>query len=119
MTQRLITIAIDFEDSLEGSVASGIGAIVGAEVSTINQAVESVVSAINLVDGVSVAHWSCPTTQNWIAQSDEISRLHQAIDGHQCPCCHRIAVAGPGVVDFEPGTCPPLHNCPACADTIV
>jgi hypothetical protein len=119
MAQRLITIAINFEDGKDSSVASNLAQAFSSETNDIKEAVGAIVALIDAVDGVSVSHWSCPITEQWISQEDQISRLYQAIDDHQCACCHQIAAAPSNVEGFEPGSCPPAHNCAVCADIII
>jgi hypothetical protein len=119
MEQRLITIAIDYDPEDEHQVAAAIAAIHGASASTIKDAVDSIAARLGAIPGAHVPHWSSPKTEDWVAQSETIGRLHQAIDDHVCQCCHQIAVAPAGTTGFEPGICPPLHNCAACADQII
>jgi hypothetical protein len=119
MEQRLITIAIDYEPEDEHRVAAAIAAIQGASASTIKDAVDAIAARLEAIPGLHVPHWSSPETINWITQSETIASLYQQIENHACQCCHQIAVAPSGVTGFEPGVCPPLHNCAACADQII
>ena len=119
MEQRLITIAIDYKPEDEPQVANAIAAIHGASAGTIKDAVDSIAAALEAIPGIHVPHWSSPETINWVTQNETIAGLYQQIDSHACQCCHQIAVAPAGVVGFDPGVCPPLHNCAACADQII
>ena len=119
MKQVLITIAIDYELENEQEVASAIAEIHGGSAETIAGAVEAIAGAITSIPNVHVPYWSSPKTETWVAQSETIARLSEQIDSHVCQCCHQIAVAPAGVAGFEPGVCPPLHNCAACADQII
>jgi hypothetical protein len=119
MEQRLITIAIDYELEDEHRVAAAIAAIQGASASTIEGAVDAIAARLEVIPGAHVPHWSSPKTADWVTQSETIGRLHEAMESHVCQCCHEIAVAPAGVTGFEPGVCPPLHNCAACADQII
>ena len=119
MEQRLITIAIDYEPEDEPQVADAIAAIHGASAETIKDAVDSIAAALETIPGIHVPHWSNPKTDNWVTQQETISSLYQQMEDHVCQCCHQIAVAPAGVVGFDPGVCPPLHNCAACADQII
>jgi hypothetical protein len=119
MEQTLITIAINYEPEDESAVADAIAAIHGGSAETIKDAVDSIAAALEAIPGAHVPHWSSPKTDNWVTQNETISSLYQQIDNHVCQCCHQIAVAPAGVVGFEPGVCPPLHNCAACADQII
>jgi|APGre2960657373_1045057.scaffolds.fasta_scaffold16088_2 hypothetical protein len=119
MEQTLITIAINYEPEDESAVADAIAAIHGGSAETIKDAVDSIAAALEAIPGAHVPHWSSPKTDNWVTQNETISSLYQQIDNHVCQCCHQIAVAPAGVAGFEPGVCPPLHNCAACADQII
>ncbi len=119
MEQRLITIAIDYEPEDEHQVAAAIAAIHGGSASTIKDAVDSIAARLEAIPGAHVPHWSNPKTEDWMTQNETISSLYQQMEDHVCQCCHEIAVAPAGVADFEPGVCPPLHNCAACADQII
>lgn len=119
MTQKLITIAIDYEEADEQSVASAIAARFGGTATTIDGALDVITASLELIEGAHVPHWSCSTQHNWLAQSEEIARLYAALESHVCVCCHQTAVAPAGVTGFEPGICPPLHNCAVCAATII
>ena len=119
MEQRLITIAINYESEDEHQVAAAIAAIQGASASTIEDAVDAIAARLEAIPGVHVPHWSSPKTENWITKDETIASLYQQIDSHVCQCCHQITVAPVGVTTFEPGACPPLHNCTLCADQII
>ena len=119
MEQRLITIAINYESEDEHQVAAAIAAIQGASASTIKGAVDAIAARLEVIPGVHVPHWSSPKTENWITKDETIASLYQQIDSHVCQCCHQITVAPAGVTTFEPGACPPLHNCTLCADQII
>jgi len=119
MEQTLITIAINYEPEDESAVADAIAAIHGGSAETIKDAVDSIAAALEAIPGAHVPHWSSPKTDNWVTQNETISSLYQQIDNHVCQCCHEIAVAPAGAAGFEPGVCPPLHNCAACADQII
>jgi len=119
MTQKLITIAIDYEEADEQSVASAIAARFGGTATTVEGAVDVIAASIESIQDVHVPHWSCPTQENWVSQSEEITRLYSALESHTCACCHQATVAPEGTTGFEPGVCPPLHNCAVCADKIV
>jgi hypothetical protein len=119
MEQRLITIAINYEPEDEHRVAAAIAAIQGASASTIDGAVDAIAARLEVIPGAHVPHWSSPKTADWATQQEVIASLYQQMEDHVCQCCHEIAVAPVGVTDFEPGVCPPLHNCAACADQIV
>ena len=119
MEQTLITIAINYEPGDESAVADAIATIHGGSAATIKDAVDSIAAALEAIPGAHVPHWSSPKTDNWVSQQETISSLYQQIDNHVCQCCHQIAVAPAGVADFEPGACPPLHNCAVCADQII
>lgn len=119
MTQKLITIAIDYEEDDEQSVASAIAQIHGGSAETIADAVGVIAGALTAIPAVHVPYWSSPRTETWVTQSETIARLSEQIDSHVCQCCHEIAAAPVGVADFEPGVCPPPHNCAVCADQII
>lgn len=119
MAQRLITIAINFEDENEAQVASNLLAGFASEASTIEEAVNLIVESWQAMPGMEIPHWSCPTTQNWQTQQEEISALCQSISSHVCACCHSVAEAPAGATDFVKGECPPVHNCTVCAATII
>lgn len=119
MKQTLITIAINYEPEDESAVANAIAAIHGGSAGTIKEAVDAVAASLEAIPGAHVPHWSSPDTENWVSQQEVISTLYQQIDNHVCQCCHQITVAPAGVITFEPGTCPPLHNCAVCADQII
>jgi hypothetical protein len=119
MEQQLITIAINYEQEDESAVAGAIAAVYGGSANTIKEAVDVIAAALEEIPGAHVPHWSSPKTENWVTQNETIASLYQQIDSHVCQCCHQVAVAPAGVADFEPGVCPPLHNCAACADQII
>jgi len=119
MKQVLIMIAIDYKEEDEFSIAHEIAAIHGGDAMTIKDAANVVAGRFNVIENAHVPHWSCSTQQNWVTQQEEISRLYAAMDSHICGCCHQTTAVPVGATDFEPGTCPPLHNCPLCADQII
>lgn len=119
MEQVLITIAIDYNPEDESAVSEAIATLVGGSAGTIKSAVDTLAAALTAVPGVHVPHWSSPKTTDWVNSQETIANLWQQIDGHVCQCCHQITVAPVGVTGFEPGTCPPLHNCAVCADQII
>lgn len=119
MKQRLITIAINFEENDESSVAASIAHKLGGTAATIKDAVDIVAANFESIDGAHVPHWSCPEQTDWMTQQEEIARLWQVIDSHQYDCCHQIVEPPAGATTFEGGECPPAHNCRVCAATIV
>jgi hypothetical protein len=119
MTQRLINIAINFEEEDEESVAAAIAAKFGGTASTVKDAVDVIAANLELIDGAHVPHWSCPEQGDWMTQQEELGRLWAIIDQHQYDCCHQTSEPPVGATDFVRGECPPAHNCKVCAATIV
>jgi hypothetical protein len=119
MAQKLINMAIDYEEADEQSVASAIAAHFGGSAATIQEAVDLIVASLELIEGAHIPYWSCQTHQNWMTQREENTRLYAALESHVCVCCHQATEAPVGVTGFEGGECPPLHNCGVCAATII
>jgi hypothetical protein len=119
MTQRLITIAIDFDESNESSVAQEIAAKFNGTAATVSEAVDVIVKELKLVDGAHIPHWSCPEQGDWMTQQEEISRLWAVVEQHQYDCCHQTTEPPVGAIEFVRGECPPAHNCAVCAATII
>ena len=119
MTQKLITIAIDYEETDEQSIGSAIAARFGGTATTIDGALDVITASLESIEGAHIPHWSCSTQHNWLTQSEEIARLYAALESHVCVCCHQATEPPVGVTGFEPGVCPPLHNCAVCAATII
>lgn len=119
MAQKLITIAIDYNPENESDIAEKIASQYGGSAATIKEAVDVIAASWSNIDGAHVPHWSSQKTEEWLTQQETIANLYAQIDEHSCQCCHQITVAPAGVITFEPGTCPPLHNCAVCADQII
>jgi hypothetical protein len=118
MTQRLITIAINYEEADEQSVALALASLHGGSATAIEDAVTIIAQKWQSIETATVPHWSCSTQQNWMTQQEEITRLYRAMEDHVCSCCHQSTEPPPGATTFVRGTCPPGHNCAVCADTI-